>query len=316
MKGAFIRLRWTKAPFILTGVELLESGVRSNVWADGDRIVKQVIGDLAAFTREVTALRLAAHTGVVPRILDVDESKQTVVMERLRSDPPAEDWVIDYARGLARLHAATGPEHASSLPRQAVPDPVPFLRFVRALGVEIGDAEDELAFEDTGKHDLLHGDPCPGNDMYAPDGARFVDLEGAALGDGLTEVVYLRIGFPTCATVTETPAELREAAEQAYFAERGFTSGLEDACVRWLVQGDALVQRAERDGTDHLARVVEADWYWYSMTARDRLMYRTRVVATFTETHPAMSRLAQRLHERMRQIWPERTIGVRRTHVS
>ena len=290
--------------------------MRSNVWADGDRIVKQVIGEPAAFAREITALRLAEHTGMVPRILEIDESKQIVVMERLRSDPPAEDWVIDYARGLARLHAATGPEHAGLLPRRKVPDPEPFLRFVRALDVEIGDAENELAFEDTGKHDLLHGDPCPGNDMYAPDGARFVDLEGAELGDGLTELVYLRIGFPTCATVTETPAELREAAEQAYFAERGFSSGLEDACVRWLVQGDALVQRAERDGTDHLAKVVDADWFWYSTTARGRLMYRTRVVATFTETHPKVSGLARRLHERMRQIWTEEKIGVLRTHVS
>lgn len=297
-------------------MELLDSGHRSNVWADGDRIVKQVIGPPEAFAREITALRLAEHTGMVPRILDVDEANQTVVMERLRSDPPADDWVIDYARGLARLHQATGPEHAGALPRQQVPDPVPFLRFVRALGVEIGDAEDELAFADTGRFDLLHGDPCPGNDMYAPGGARFVDLEGAALGDGLTEVVYLRIGFPTCATVSETPAELIEAAEQAYFAERGFREGLEDACVRWLVQGDALVQRADRNGTDYLAKVVDEDWFWYSTTARGRLLFRARVVSTFTETHPKMSALAGRLHERMSRLWGEFPIPARRTHVS
>lgn len=297
-------------------MELLDSSQRSIVWADGDRIVKQVIGDAAAFTREVTALRLAQHTGVVPRVLDVDPDNRTVVLERLRSDPPAEDWVVDYARGLARLHQATGPEHAGLLPRQEVPGPEPFLRFVRALDVEIGGAEEELVFADTGKFDLLHGDPCPGNDMYTDQGARFIDLEGAALGDGLTEIVYLRIGFPTCATVTETPRELREAAEQAYFAERGFSAGLGDACVRWLVQGDALVQRFERDGTDHLARVLDEDWFWYSTTARGRLMYRTRVVATFTESHPKMSALAQRLHDRMCRIWPEQPIGTRRTHVS
>ncbi|SEQ76022.1 Phosphotransferase enzyme family protein [Lentzea xinjiangensis] len=297
-------------------MELLPSGRRSRVWADGDRIVKQVIGDPAAFDREVTALRLAEHTGVVPRVLDVDPDTRTVVLERLRSDPPAEDWVVDYARGLARLHMATGPGHAGLLPRQEVPDPEPFLRFARALGVEIGGAEDELAFEDTGKFDLLHGDPCPGNDMYTERGARFVDLEGAALGDGVTELVYLRIGFPTCATVTETPRELREAAEQAYFAERGHVEGLEDACVRWLVQGDALVQRSERDGTDHLAKVLDEDWFWYSTTARGRLLYRTRVVATFTETHPKTSALAARLHERMSRIWEPQPIGTVRTHVS
>jgi hypothetical protein len=307
----------TKSMALNTGrVELLESSQRSNVWADGDRIVKQVIGDQVAFEREITALRLAEHTGVVPRILDVDPDERTVVLERLRSEPPREDWVVDYARGLARLHMATGPEHAGLLPRQQVPDPAPFLRFVRAMDVEIGAAEDELAFEDTGKFDLLHGDPCPGNDMYTDQGARFVDLEGAALGDGLTELVYLRIGFPTCATVSETPREPREAAEQAYFSERGFSGGLEDACVRWLVQGDALVQRFDRDGTDHLARVVDEDWFWYSTTARGRLMYRTRVVATFTETHPEMSALARRLHARMSQVWAPQPIATRRTHVS
>lgn len=297
-------------------MQKLESGQRSNVWADGDRIIKQVIGERAAFDREITALRLAEHTGLVPRILDLDRDNQTVVMERLRSDPPEEDWVIDYARGLAKLHMATGPEHAGRLPRQPVPDPEPFLRFVRALDVEIGNAEDELNFEDTGRFDLLHGDPCPGNDMYTERGARFVDFEGAMLGDGLTELVYLRMGFPTCATVSETPRELREAAEQAYFEERGRVEPLEDACVRWLVQGDALVQRAERDGTDHLARVVDEDWFWYSTTARGRLMFRARVVAGFTETRPAMSALAGRLLERMNRIWEPQPIDARRTHIS
>ncbi|MEV6237158.1 phosphotransferase [Lentzea sp. NPDC051838] len=294
----------------------LESSQRSNVWLDGERIVKQVIGDRKAFDREIAALRLAEHTGMVPRVLDVDEDNLTVVLERLPSDPPKDDWVIDYARGLAKLHMATGPEHAGLLPRQLIPDPEPFLRFVRAMGVEIGNAERELVFEDTGRFDLLHGDPCPGNDMYTERGARFVDLEGAALGDGLTELVYLRMGFPTCATVSETPRELREAAEQAYFEERGWKAELGDACVRWLVQGDALVQRAERDGTDHLKRVVDEDWFWYSTTARGRLMFRARVVATLTETHPEMSALAQRLHEKMTRTWESQPIDQRRTHVS
>ncbi|WP_143466629.1 hypothetical protein [Lentzea kentuckyensis] len=80
-------------------MERLKSGVRSRVWADGDRIVKQVVGDAAAFTREVTALRLAEHTGMVPRVLDVDEDARTVVLERLPSHPFDEDWVIDYAGG-------------------------------------------------------------------------------------------------------------------------------------------------------------------------------------------------------------------------
>jgi hypothetical protein len=76
------------------------------------------------------------------------------------------------------------------------------------------------------------------------------------------------------------------------------------------------VQRFERDGTDHLARVLDEDWFWYSTTARGRLMFRARVVATFTGTHPEMSALAQRLHERMCRVWEPQPIGTERTHVS
>ncbi|MET9225315.1 hypothetical protein [Lentzea sp. NPDC003310] len=85
---------------------------------------------------------------------------------------------------------------------------------------------------------------------------------------------------------------------------------------RWFVDGDALVQRADRDGTDHLARVVGEDWFWYSTTARGRLMFRAAVVATFTETHPETSALARRLLDRMNRAWEPQSIDARRTHVS
>jgi hypothetical protein len=39
-------------------------------------------------------------------------------------------------------------------------------------------------------------------------------------------------------------------------------------------------------------------------------------VATFTETHPEMSALAQRLLDRMGRIWEPQPIGTLRTHVS
>ena len=58
-------------------MQRLKSGDRSRVWVDGDRIIKQVVGDPAAFDREITALRLAEHTGVVPRVLEVDYSQRT-----------------------------------------------------------------------------------------------------------------------------------------------------------------------------------------------------------------------------------------------
>jgi hypothetical protein len=49
------------------------------------------------------------------------------------------------------------------------------------------------------------------------------------------------------------------------------------------VRGDALVERAERRGTDHFARMLRADWRWGTMTARERLTYRLGVVAAVAD---------------------------------
>jgi hypothetical protein len=54
---------------------------------------------------------------------------------------------------------------------------------------------------------------------------------------------------------------------------------LADACLGWAVQGDALVQRAERRGTDHFARMLRADWTGGTMTARERVTHRLGVAA-------------------------------------
>jgi hypothetical protein len=134
-------------------------------------------------------------------------------------------------------------------------------------------------------HALLHGDPCPGNDLHSSGGVRFVDLEQAAVGDGTTELAYLRIGFPACWCVTDTPAGLRRDAERAYREQWRAETGTEPsrdraaACVGWLIQGDALVERALRESTDHLARVIHDDLSWGTTIARGRLLHRTTVVA-------------------------------------
>lgn len=92
---------------------------------------------------------------------------------------------------------------------------------------------------------LLHGDPCPDNALHTQGGIRFVDFEQAALGDGLVELAYLRIGFPTCWCVTATPVPLLRQAEQAYRAAWRTATGdelrgnLTEACIDWLMRGDA-----------------------------------------------------------------------------
>jgi hypothetical protein len=189
--------------------------------------------------------------------------------------------------------------------------------------LELSELCDRLAAP-TGRA-LLHGDPCPGNDLYTGAGVRFVDLEGAALGDGLTELAYLRIGFPTCWCVTDIPRPLREEAESAYRHQWRAVTGTEpagdlaDACAGWLIQGDALVERAYRGTGDHLARVTREDWAWGTATARGRLLHRTAVVAALAGEHSRLGgvgRLCRGMHQSLRRRWPELDpLPVTRAHI-
>jgi aminoglycoside phosphotransferase (APT) family kinase protein len=162
-------------------------------------------------------------------------------------------------------------------------------------------------------HALLHGDPCPGNDLYTAAGVHFVDFEQASLGNGLVELAYFRIGFPTCwCAMSVTAAPLAEA-EAVYRATwRGLTGSdvpgdLADACAGWLIRGDALVERAHRDSVDHLARVPAEDFEWGYVSARERLVHRLGVVADLTRDHDhlhALGRLSAALAVRLMQRWP------------
>ncbi|MER7765662.1 phosphotransferase [Kitasatospora sp. NPDC096140] len=286
---------------------LLESSPRSRVWraelSGAPVVVKQLVDAPEAderYAREAAALALAARVEppVVPRLLGTDPARRVLVLEYLEHRPPAEDWVVDYAAALARLHAATGPADAGgALPAWPAPGPGDtdsFLALATALGVPAApavraemDALTERLRTAPG-HALLHGDPCPGNDLHTGDGVRFVDFEQASLGSGLVELAYLRIGFPTCWCSTAPPAALLDEAEAAYRAAWRAATGTEagddltDACAGWLLRGDALVQRAERGTVDHLARAVEQDWTWGTATARQRLAHRLDVVARLT----------------------------------
>ena len=120
---------------------------------------------------------------------------------------------------------------------------------------------------------LLHGDPCPDNFLSTADGGRFVDFENAAWGDGLVELAYLRIGFPTCWCALAPEPSLVAAAEAEYRANWRSVTGTDlvgdvtDACAGWMLRGDGLVERASRGRADHLGRLLEEDWTWGVATA-------------------------------------------------
>ncbi|MFJ9852417.1 aminoglycoside phosphotransferase family protein [Streptomyces sp. NPDC101150] len=309
----------------------LESSPRSRVWRaelSGTRVVvKQLIDAPEAaerYAREVAALKLASRVDppVAPVLLGTDPGERVLVLEHLEHRKPREDWVVDYASALARLHAATGAEDANMLPAWSGPtqdDIDSFLGLVRTLGVAVpSGARTELEgllgrLLGTPGHALLHGDPCPGNDMHTSSGIRFIDFEQAALGDGLVELAYLRIGFPTCWCATAPPEPLLHAAEAAYRATWREATGTEvrddlaDACAGWLLRGDALVQRAYRGRADHLAEVPDRDWKWGTATARQRLVHRLGIVSRMTADGGELRCLGQLAADTRRAMltrWP------------
>lgn len=261
-------------------------------------VVKQIVGGADAgqrFARELSALGLAGtvEPPVVPRVFGADATERMLVLEYLNDERRGDEWPVEYATGLARLHAAGRDAEPGTLPAWSGPGPADveaFVALAESLGVPapsravvvLHEVVDRLG---SGGRSLLHGDPCPDNARRSVDGVRFVDLEQAALGDGLAELAYLRIGYPTCWCVTRAPAAALLEAEQAYRTVWRAATGedshgeIAEACVGWMLRGDALVPRAERDGTDHLARLLGADWSWGTMTARERLAHRLGVVA-------------------------------------
>jgi hypothetical protein len=316
---------------------LLDSSPRSRVWraelrGGGLVIVKQIAdgggpgADAdARYAREVAALRLAARAqrpAVAPALLGTDPVARVMVLEHRDDLGAAGDWMPGFAESLARLHAITGAADVGALPRWSGPtaaDAESFLAFARALDVPVAPGvPDELAgllgrLDPVPYHALLHGDPCPRNDLRTATGVRFVDFEQASLGNGLVELAYLRIGFPTCWCAMSAAAAPLAEAEGIYRATwRDLTGGdvpgdLADACAGWLIRGDALVERAHRQTVDHLARVPAEDFTWGYVSARERLLHRLAVVAGLARDHDrlhALGYLSAALAGRLRERWP------------
>jgi fructosamine-3-kinase len=179
---------------------MLDSSPRSRVWRvelpGAAAVVKQIVDGPDAdqrYAREVAALRLAARaeTPVVPALLATDPGERVLVLEHLDHRRPADDWIVGYAAALARLHATARPEDAGTLPRWQGPDQTDVESFLRLAGTlevpvtlgvtgELTDLVDRL--RQAPGYALLHGDPCPGNDLHTSTGIRFIDFEQASLG--------------------------------------------------------------------------------------------------------------------------------------
>jgi tRNA A-37 threonylcarbamoyl transferase component Bud32 len=310
----------------------LGSSPRSRVWrvevAHGPVIIKQIVGPDDAghrYAREVTALRLAGRVDppVVPGLLATDPDARVLVLEHLPDDKVVDGWQVDYAAALARLHAAGRLVDPGTLPAWSGPtaaDVDAFVALADQLRVPVsppvvGDLHGLIDGPSRASaQSLLHGDPCPDNFRRTATGTRFIDLEHAALGDGLVELAYLRIGYPTCWCVTSIDASLLGLAEDSYRAAWRTATGEElrgdaaDACIGWLLRGDALVPRAERGPTDQLARTLDTDWRWGTVTARERLAYRLDVVTKLVSDRPEHARLGAlttAMRDAMLRRWPE-----------
>ncbi|MFJ2647325.1 aminoglycoside phosphotransferase family protein [Streptomyces sp. NPDC087420] len=309
----------------------LESSPRSWVWrvelAGAPAVVKQFVegpGAAERYGREVAALRLAARAepAVAPALLGTDPDKRVLVLAYVEHRPPPRDWIVGWAKALARLHATAFPADAGLLPAWSGPtrdDADSFVHLAERLGVTVAPGVPaELAalvgrLDRAGGHALLHGDPCPGNDLHTDDGVKFIDFEQASLGNGLVELAYLRIGFPTCWCVTKADPSVLDRAETAYRTTWTTLTGtdpggdLADACAGWLLRGDALVERAHRETVDHLARIPDRDWTWGTATARQRLAHRLGVVAGMTADRPDLHGLhavSSDLRRNMLARWP------------
>lgn len=307
------------------------SSPRSRVWlarlGDSPVVIKQIVAAADAdhrFSREVTALRLAARADppVAPTLLGADPVTRVLVLQRLTGRPLAEGWQLDYAAALARFHAAGRSAEPGTLPGWAGPDAADVTAFLALADHLEVTAPARLAGELTelvergaqaGGQSLLHGDPCPDNLVVTPGGTRFIDLEQAALGNGLVELAYLRMGFPTCWCVTSVADPLLRAAEQAYRAAWVSETGgqlrgdLTEACIGWLLRGDALVERAERGAADRLARLTGADWRWGTVTARERLLHRLGAVTELIGEggeHGRLGQLTAAMRAAMLRRWP------------
>jgi len=239
-------------------------------------------------SREHDALAALAGTGVAPRLRAGDRERHLVLMEDVAGesleakllragDPDAARGLVDLARSLGRLHAAT--------PRSEPPIVVDTERVGAAWGLE---THGPLVLEASA---LVQQDVGPDNCIVSADGARLIDFEIAGPGHPLTDLVACHMGFPNCgAAAGAIPAGLLARMDAAY--------GPIDPAAWRTAYAMRLLDRLDRH---HAWGVRERDYTWGRASGRQRVL---ALLQGCPEGVPLAAEFAA-LFARLRDAWPD-----------
>lgn len=238
----------------------------------------------------------------------------------------AETALIEYARSLGRLHAATigcASQHAAILrekfPHASIPpspgsdwlsEPIPAVDGLTLPQEEVEFIRSRLAHPNQWQA-LVHGDSCPDNVLLKNGKACLLDFEFSSPGHILLDAVYWHIGFPTCWCAGTVPEDFVARLDAAYRREvenvlpeiaddRLFLSEMAIIHVartlfslRWLLE-NALIE----------------DTTWGLATRRSRILWylESAIVACGKAgVLPGTSSVMTTWLARLRQRWPDST---------
>ncbi|MDX3385839.1 hypothetical protein PV682_30925 [Streptomyces niveiscabiei] len=267
------------------------------VTGDGGSVVVKAFGEgvegRRGFVAEVAGLSLGIGG---PRVLGVDAGVPLLVTEDfggaptladvlLGSEPGvARDGLVDWARGLGRLAAASvgrrgelarlwarygagvaSWEDEPWVARNA--QALPGVLEGAGIGVPPGLVEEVARAGAVGYPAFTPGDTCPDNALLTPDGLRLIDFEAACFQSVFLTAAYCRMPFSSCWCVFRLPPGTAEAVEGAFRDEvvgvypeladdAVWEAGMRRAVVVWTVDATVrLLPRTAVDGPLHRTRV-------------------------------------------------------------
>lgn len=297
-------------------------------------IVKEAGDDQAwrFIRRDGASLRAAAAADVVPNVLALDEQHRVLVMEDLGTHPSVADAlladdpaaasraVVGLGRALGRLHAATaGHDDGDSellIARDVRKHGDELVSAARAMGIDVGSDvladidEVQRSIDEAGaRRVLLHGDPCPDNNVVHDDGSvALFDFEYAGSGHRGLDAAYLHLPFPSCWCANAIPDDVLADADAAYVDAAGIEPAdhLDDVvigAVAWCVASISW----------DVADFDAADRDWGIAKRRPRYVTRlrnTRALCERSGRFDAFSRFAADLERSFTRRWPEAADGL------
>ena len=283
--------------------------------------------------RDATSLAAAAASGCVPRVLAHDTERRIVVIEDLGAERSLADVLLDddanaaraglvgLATSLGRIHASTPAAGFAEEGVHMTSGALDVAHEIVAVAAELGvagtgdgfvDDVDTAAVElqDPGPLNVLvHGDPCPDNNVIRADGSvALFDFEWGSRGSALLDAAYLHLPFPSCWCANSIPDDVVRDAEEAYrsafvVSDSSFASGLAAAAVAWCVSTVGW----------SLRRVRESDGMWGIAPERPRIFTRlraTRQLCDRADRYHAFSAFAGRMEESLAGRWPDAIAGL------